>query len=237
MGHRRIQGGRPGSATGSPPRPSGGSSTRQASTRRRAAPARREFSTAQAQGIVAANFLHLDTVLGTRLYALAFLEHDTRRLHITGVTAHPTRDWTAQQAGNLAADLGTRIESPRFLLRDRDGKYGQALDAVFQTEELRAINSASQAPRMNTHCKRIVGSIRREVLDHILIAGAVHARQVLTTYEGHYNRHRPHHARDQLPKAREHPTTVHDLDTTDCYAPASWADSSTTTDTPLEQQR
>ncbi|WP_238413198.1 hypothetical protein [Saccharothrix deserti] len=65
---------------------------------RRCGPAWREFLTAQAEGIIAADFLHLDTVLGKRLYALAFLEHGTRRLHITGVTAHPTREWTTQQA-------------------------------------------------------------------------------------------------------------------------------------------
>lgn len=63
---------------------------------------------------------------GTRLYALVFLEHGTRRLPITDVTTRPTCDWTVQQARNLAADLGTRMEPLRFLLRDRDSKYGKA---------------------------------------------------------------------------------------------------------------
>ncbi|MFT7836987.1 helix-turn-helix domain-containing protein [Saccharothrix sp. BKS2] len=121
---------------------------------RRSGPTWREFLTAQAESIIAADFLHLDTVLGTRLYALVFLEHGTRRLHVTGVTAHPTREWTTQQAGNLAADLGRRMESLCFLLRDRDGKYGQAFDAVFQADDLRVIKSAPQAPRMNAHCER-----------------------------------------------------------------------------------
>ncbi|MFD8864354.1 hypothetical protein ACFV1F_08230 [Streptomyces sp. NPDC059590] len=80
----------------------------------------------QAEGIIAADFFHIDTALGKRLYALVFLEHGTRRLRITGVTAHPTRDWAVQQARNLPSDLGIRIESLRFLLRDRDGKYGEA---------------------------------------------------------------------------------------------------------------
>ncbi|WP_238413188.1 transposase [Saccharothrix deserti] len=147
--------------------------------------------------------------LGLRLYALVFLEHGTRRLHITGITAHPAQAWTAQQARNLAADLDTRMEPLRFLLRDRDGKYSATFDAVFLADELRVINSA---PRMNAHCERVIGTIRREVLDHILIVGESHARQVLATYESHYNRHRPHQARDRLPpEARKHPTTVHDL--------------------------
>ncbi|MGW2938258.1 hypothetical protein ACWDA7_42240 [Streptomyces sp. NPDC001156] len=78
------------------------------------------------------DFFHIDTVLGRRLYALAFLEHGTRRLHIT---AHPTRDWAVRQARNAATDLGARMESLRFLLRDRDDTYGAAFDAVFQAEE------------------------------------------------------------------------------------------------------
>ncbi|WP_228122605.1 transposase [Saccharothrix syringae] len=180
----------------------------------RTGPTRREFLTAQAQGIIAADFPHLDTVLGRRLYALVFLEHGTRRLHVTGVTSHPTREWTTQQAGNLATDLGTRTEPPRFLLRDRDGKYGEAFDTVFQADDLRIIKSAPQAPRMNAHCERATGTIRREALDHILITGESHARHVLNTYEDHYNRHRPHQARDQLPpEAQRHPTAAHDPDT------------------------
>lgn len=84
-----------------------------------------------------------------------------------------------------------RGQSLRFLLRDRDSKYGEAFDAVFEAEELRVIKSAPQAPRRNAHCERIIGTIRREVLDHILITGEAHARQVLATYEIHYKEHRP----------------------------------------------
>jgi transposase InsO family protein len=67
---------------------------------------------------------------------------------------------------------------------------------------------------MNAHCERIIGSIRREALDHILIMNEAHARQVLAAYEQHYNEHRPHQARNQLPPdAHEQPATVHDLST------------------------
>ncbi|GAA1312269.1 integrase core domain-containing protein [Saccharothrix xinjiangensis] len=181
---------------------------------RRSGPTWRQFLTAQAQGIIAADFLHLDTVLGTRLYALAFLEHGTRRLHITGVTAHPTQAWTVQQARNLTVDLGPRTESLHFLLRDRDTKYCRTFDSVFQADDLHVIKSAPQAPRMNAYCERVIGTIRREVLDHILILGESHVRQVLKIYEEHYNRHRPHQARGQLPpEAQQNPPAVRNLDT------------------------
>jgi transposase len=181
---------------------------------RRRGPTWREFLTAQAHSIIAADFLHIDTVLGRRLYALAFLEHGTRRLHITGVTAHPTQAWTVQQARNLTADLGHQMAPPRFLLRDRDGKYNHAFDTVFQADDLHVIKNAPRAPRMNAHCERAIGTLRRELLDHILILGEAHARQVLKTYEDHYNRHRPHQGRHQLPPdAQQHPAAIHDLDT------------------------
>jgi putative transposase len=181
---------------------------------RRSGPTWHQFLTAQAEGIIAADFFPIDTALGRRLYALAFGEHGTRRLHITGITARPTREWAVQQARNLAADLGVRRESLRFLLRDRNGKYSKAFDAVFQAEERDVITSAPQAPRMNAHCERIISSIRREALDHILILNEAHARQVLAAYRLHHNEHRPHQARNQLPPdAHEQPTTVHDLDT------------------------
>jgi putative transposase len=180
---------------------------------RRTGPTWREFLAAQAEGILAVDFFHLDTVLGRRLYALAFLEHGTRRLHITGVTAHPTREWAGQQARNLAADLGMRMESLRFLLRDRDDTYGPAFDAVFQAEEMDILKSAPQVPRMNAHCERVIGSIRREALDHVLITNEAHARQVLAAYRRHYNGHRPHRGRHQLPPdAHQQPATVHDLE-------------------------
>uniref|UniRef100_UPI0006E36D79 integrase core domain-containing protein n=1 Tax=Streptomyces hirsutus TaxID=35620 RepID=UPI0006E36D79 len=182
---------------------------------RRSGPTWREFLTAQAEGIIAADFFHIDTVLGTRLYALVFLEHGTRRLRITGVTACPTREWAVQQARNLAADLGMPMESLRFLVRDRDGKYGAAFDAVFEAEQLEVILSAPRAPRMNAHCERIIGSIRREALDHVLIVGEAHARHVLAAYQQHYNAHRPHQARQQPPPdvRKQSDIAVHDLDT------------------------
>ncbi|CAL9333420.1 hypothetical protein SUDANB176_00116 [Streptomyces sp. enrichment culture] len=178
---------------------------------RRTGPSRREFLIPQAEGIIAADFFRVDTTTGRRLHALTFLEHGTRRLHITGVTAHPTAQWTTQQARSLIAGLGARVESLRFVLRDRDSKYTDSFDAVFEAEGMDVPLSAPQAPRMNAHCERVIGTIRREVLDHILIVNEAHAHQVLAAYQERYNTHRPHRSRDQRPpEARERPAVLHD---------------------------
>jgi transposase InsO family protein len=91
------------------------------------------------------------------------------------------------------------MESLRFLLRDRDSKYTGAFDAVFEAEGLEVLLSAPQAPRMNAHCERVIGTIRREALDHVLVMNEAHARRVLAEYQEHYNAHRPHRSRDQRP--------------------------------------
>jgi putative transposase len=181
---------------------------------RRSGPTWRQFLTTQAHGIIAVDFFHIDTALGNRLYALVFLEHATRRLHIAGVTTHPTRGWTTQQARNLATELGVRLSSMRFLLRDRDGKYSPAFDAVFQAEEINILQTAPRAPRMNAHCERIIQTLRHELCDHVLVLNVVHARRLLTTYQRHYNSHRPHQARNQLPPDRDRQSAaVHHLPT------------------------
>ncbi|WP_306298017.1 integrase core domain-containing protein [Streptomyces sp. 13-12-16] len=79
-------------------------------------------------------------------------------------------------------------ESVRFLLREREGRYGAAFDTVFEAGELELILSAPRVPRMNAHCERIIGSIRREMLDHVLIVNEAHVRQVLAACRRHYHR-------------------------------------------------
>ena len=159
---------------------------------RRSGPTWRQFLTAQAAGIVAVDFLHVDTVLLKRIYVLVFIEHGTRRMHLGGVTMHPTGDWTVQQARNLALALGERSEDIRFLIRDRGPNFTASFDAVFQTVGTRILRTAVQTPQMNAICERLVGTLRRELLDRVLILGEDHLRTVLAEYQVHYNTARPH---------------------------------------------
>ncbi len=164
-----------------------------------------------AEGLLACDFLHIDLAGLRRVYALVLLEHGTRRPHLAGVTAHPTGQRTVQQARNLAVEPGPRPKSPRFLIRDRDAQYTDSFDAVFAAEDVDVLLSAPRAPRMNAHCERVIGTIRREALDHILIVHEAHAPQVLAEYQEHHTTHRPHRARGQRPpEAREQPAVLHD---------------------------
>ena len=137
-------------------------------------------------------------------------------MHLGGVTAHPTGDWTVQQARNLALTLDERFEDIRFLIRDRGSNFTASFDAVFQATGARILRTAVQAPRMNAICERLVGTLRRELLDRVLILGEAHLRAVLTEYQAHYNTARPHQGIAQRVPADErdtHPATVTDIDT------------------------
>ncbi|MET7338797.1 integrase core domain-containing protein [Nonomuraea sp. NPDC005650] len=166
---------------------------------RRAGPTWRQFLAAHAHAIAACDFLVVETVLLQRLYVLVFIERGTRRLHVAGVTANPTGMWVVQQARNLAIDLGDRMAGLRFLIHDRDPLFTSAFREVFTAEELRVITAMPRTPRMNAICERVIGTLRRELLDRILILGERHLGRVLHEYLIHYNGHRPHRSRQQRP--------------------------------------
>ncbi len=180
---------------------------------RRMGPTWKQFLTAQARGILAVDFVHVDTVLLRRLYALIVIEHGTRRVHLAGITTNPDSAWTTQAARNFLMDLGQRAASVKFLIRDRAGQFTSSFDAVFAAEGVRILASPPQAPRANAICERIIGTLRRELLDQLLIVNERHLRQVLTEYLRHYNAARPHRALGQLSPAQAdtHPPEPIDL--------------------------
>jgi hypothetical protein len=176
---------------------------------RRTGPTWTQFLTAQAEGILALDFLHVDTVLLRRIYVLFGIEHATRRVHLLGITQHPTAAWTIQQARNLLMDLQMRL---RFVIRDRDSKYTTAFDAVFEADDVTIIKTPPQAPRANAICERWISTLRRECTDRILIYNDRHLRHVFNQYLAHYNQHRPHralHARPPVPPPPVQITGMH----------------------------
>ena len=151
---------------------------------RRTGPTWQQFLTTQAHAILAVDFAHVDTVFLRRLYILVVIEHGRRRVHIAGITAHPTGAWVAQQARNLLMDLGDHVDQFRFLIRDRDSKFTTAFDAVFAGADIRIIRTPVQAPRANAIAERFIGTLRRECLDHLLITGPRHLAVVLQRVRG-----------------------------------------------------
>jgi putative transposase len=165
---------------------------------RRAGPSWRQFLTARAHGILAVDFVHIDTVLLKRIYALILIGHGSRRVHLLGVTANPVGAWTARAARSLLMDLGERANRYEFVIRDRGGQFTESFDAILADAGLRVIKSPPQAPRANAICERVIGTLRRELFDRVLILGEHHLRLVLTEFLAHYNAVRPHRTLRQL---------------------------------------
>jgi transposase InsO family protein len=139
-------------------------------------------------GIGAMDFLIVPTVGFRLLFVLVILRHERRRLISLSITAHPTADWIARQI----TDAFPWDEAPEYMIRDRDGCYGQAVTKRLAAMGIRDHPTARRSPWQNGHAERLIGSIRRECLDHIVVFGEAHLRRILAGYAGYYNEVRTH---------------------------------------------
>jgi putative transposase len=147
------------------------------------------FLRSQAAGIVACDFFTIDTVMLRRYYVLFFIELDTRRVHVAGITTNPTGAWTTQAARNFTMDHQRQL---RFLIRDGTGQFVAAFDEVFRSDGATIIRTPPCTPVANAYAERWIGTVRRELLDRTLVWKRRQLEQLLRGYVEHYNTHRPH---------------------------------------------
>jgi putative transposase len=123
-----------------------------------------------------------------QVYVFLVLEIRTRGIVHWNITEHPTSDWTAQQFRSfLAGDEGYR-----FVIHDRDAAFSSAVDDVLTCMNLRVLKTPARVPQANAFCERLIGTARRECLDHVIPLNERHLRKTLAEWVSHYNHGRPH---------------------------------------------
>ncbi len=153
-------------------------------------PSWRTFLGTHAKDLVSLDFFTVATVRFEILFVLVILAHDRRRVRHFNITAHPTAEWTAQQV----AEALPWETAPRHLLRDRDGVYGAAFRRRVASMGLEEVLTAPRSPWQSPYVERVIGSIRRECLDNVVVLHQRHFRRILTAYFEHYHRWRCHRA-------------------------------------------
>lgn len=131
------------------------------------------------------------------MYIFFFIELNSRRVYLAGVTSHPNGQWVGQQARQFTWEFQEHENTFHFLIHDRDSKFTKACDDVFRSEDINIIRTPVKAPNANAFAERFVRSLREECLDNLLIINETHLRNVLNGYLAYYNGRRPHQGLDQ----------------------------------------
>jgi len=153
----------------------------------------RTFLRNHADGIASIDFFVVPTATCRLLFGLLILRHERRQLIHIGVTANPTAEWIARQISE-AFPWDT---APKYLIRDRDGAYGRVFKRRVRTMGIRDRPTAPRSPWQNAYVERLIGSVRRECLDHLIIFSEGHLRRALRAYAEYYNRSRTHLSLDR----------------------------------------
>jgi transposase InsO family protein len=151
------------------------------------------FLSNHAAGISSIDLFVVPTAFFNLLYGLVILGHERRRLISFAVTADPTAEWIARQV----TDAFPWDEAPHYLIRDRDGAFGPAYVRRVRAMGIRDRPTAPRSPWQNGHAERLIGSIRRDCLDHVVVFGEAHLHRVLKNYGSYYNQVRTHLALDK----------------------------------------
>jgi putative transposase len=137
---------------------------------------------------IALDFFTVPAATFKVLFVLVILSHDRRRILHMNVTEHPTAVWTARQ---LLQSCGPD-DQPRYLIRDRDAIFGKAFQRQVRALQIEDVPTAPKSPWQNPYAERVIGSIRRECLDHVIVLGEEHLRRILSRYAVYYNGARTH---------------------------------------------
>jgi transposase InsO family protein len=139
-------------------------------------------------GIAAIDLFVVPTLSFQLLYGLVVLRLDRRQILRLGVTAHPSAEWIARQ---LTEACGWEY-APQYVIRDRDSVYGESFTRCLRAMGIRDRPTAPRSPWQDGYCERVIGSIRRECIDHVVVVGEHHLRHLLLLYGDYYNSVRTH---------------------------------------------
>jgi transposase InsO family protein len=156
-------------------------------------PSWRSFLRNHAGGIAAIDMFVVASASFRLLYVMIILAHDRRKIMRTAVTEHPTEAWLSRQV----TEAFPWDTAPRYLLRDRDASYGPYFRSRIEVMGIKDVVTAPRSPWQNPYVERVIGSIRRECLDHIVIFNERHLRRVLSSYADYYHRTRTHLSLDK----------------------------------------
>jgi putative transposase len=151
-------------------------------------PTWKAFLNNHVKDLVACDFFTVPTASFQVLFVFIMLAHERRRIIHFNITEHPTAQWTAQQI----VEAFPWETAPRYLLRDRDAIYSGAFHQRIKNMGIEAVTIAPRSPWQNPYCERLIGSIRREMLDHVIVLNDRHLKRVLSAYIAYYHRFRTH---------------------------------------------